>query len=90
MRAVVTTAHGGYEKLQFRDDYPNPEAGVQEVVVKVAATAVNFHDLFTRRGMPGVRIDLPVIVDPIFPGRSFRWALKRRPAGSASGCWWTR
>jgi alcohol dehydrogenase len=28
----------------------------------VAATALNFHDLFTRRGMPGVRINLPVIV----------------------------
>jgi alcohol dehydrogenase len=27
----------------------------------VAATAVNFHDIFTRRGMPGVKIKLPVI-----------------------------
>jgi alcohol dehydrogenase len=31
------------------------------VLVRVAATAVNFHDIFTRRGMPGVRIKLPVI-----------------------------
>jgi len=30
--------------------------------VRVAATSVNFHDIFTRRGMPGVRISLPVIV----------------------------
>ena len=28
----------------------------------MAATAVNFHDIFTRRGMPGVKIRLPVIV----------------------------
>jgi alcohol dehydrogenase len=32
------------------------------VRVRVAATAVNFHDIFTRRGMPGVKINLPVIV----------------------------
>lgn len=30
--------------------------------MRVAATAVNFHDIFTRRGMPGVKIKLPVIV----------------------------
>jgi alcohol dehydrogenase len=31
-------------------------------VLRVAATAVNYHDIFTRRGMPGIRIPLPVIV----------------------------
>ncbi len=62
MRAVLTTGHGGYEMLQLRSDYPTPVAGPGEVRVRVAATAVNFHDLFTRRGMPGVRIKLPVVV----------------------------
>ncbi len=62
MRAVLTTAHGGFEMLEVRGDHPAPVAGDGEVVVRVAATAVNFHDLFTRRGMPGVRISLPVIV----------------------------
>jgi alcohol dehydrogenase len=61
MRAVVVTAHGGFEAMQFRTDYPKPAAAAGQVVVRVAATAVNFHDLFTRRGMPGVRIALPVI-----------------------------
>jgi alcohol dehydrogenase len=32
------------------------------VLVRVAASAVNYHDIFTRRGMPGIRIPLPVIV----------------------------
>src|ERR1700735_3440721 len=62
MRAVLTTAHGGPEVLKLQKDYPAPSAAPGEVLVRVAATAVNFHDIFTRRGMPGVRIKFPVIV----------------------------
>jgi alcohol dehydrogenase len=62
MKAVLTTAHGGPEVLQLRHDYPTPTLAPGDVLVRVAATAVNFHDIFTRRGMPGVRINLPVIV----------------------------
>jgi alcohol dehydrogenase len=58
----LTTAHGGPDVLQFRGDYPLPVPARNEVLVRVAATAVNFHDIFTRRGMPGVKINLPVIV----------------------------
>jgi alcohol dehydrogenase len=60
MRAVLTTAHGGRETLQLRD-VSNPLPGPGEALVGVAATSVNYHDIFTRRGMPGVRITLPVI-----------------------------
>jgi alcohol dehydrogenase len=62
MKAVLTTAHGGPEVLQLRHDYPAPIPGPGDVLVRVAATAVNFHDIFTRRGMLGVKIKLPVIV----------------------------
>lgn len=62
MRAVLTTAHGGLETLQLRDDVPEPQPGPKDVLLRVAATAINYHDIFTRRGMPGVRISLPVIV----------------------------
>jgi alcohol dehydrogenase len=61
MRAVLTVAHGGRETLQLRADVPEPQPGPDEVLLRVAATSVNYHDIFTRRGMPGVRIDLPVI-----------------------------
>ena len=62
MKAVLTTAHGGPEVLQLRRDFPAPTPAPGELLVRVAATAVNFHDIFTRRGMPGVKIKLPVIV----------------------------
>jgi alcohol dehydrogenase len=61
MRAVLTVAHGGREGLQLRQDVPSPEPADDEVLIQIAATSVNYHDIFTRRGMPGVRITLPVI-----------------------------
>ncbi|HVW71065.1 MAG TPA: zinc-binding dehydrogenase [Steroidobacteraceae bacterium] len=60
MRAMLTTAHGGRDTLEMRD-VPNPRPGAGEVLLEVGATSVNYHDIFTRRGMPGVRINLPVI-----------------------------
>jgi alcohol dehydrogenase len=62
MRAVLTVGHGARDQLQLAADFPTPRAAPGEVVLKVAATAVNYHDIFTRRGMPGIRIPLPVIV----------------------------
>jgi len=62
MRAVVTLAHGGREQLQYTTSYADPVPAADEVVLRIAACAVNYHDIFTRRGMPGIRIPLPVIV----------------------------
>jgi alcohol dehydrogenase len=62
MRAMLTTAHGGLDKLRFESNFPEPTPGADEVLVRVAATALNYHDLFTRRGMPGIKIPLPLIV----------------------------
>jgi len=62
MRAMLTTAHGDRSMLRLDPAFPDPEPASGEVVLDIAATAVNFHDIFTRRGMPGIRIELPVIV----------------------------
>lgn len=62
MRAVVTVAHGGLDMLEVRRDYPLPQPGPGEVRLRVAATALNYHDIFTRRGMPGIRVPLPLVV----------------------------
>ena len=61
MRAAAIMAHGGPEQLVFHDDFPEPVPGEGDVVVAVKAASLNYHDVFTRRGMPGIRLDLPVI-----------------------------
>jgi alcohol dehydrogenase len=62
MRAVVLREHGDNDKLEYVADYPTPKAGAGEVVVRVKASSINYHDVFTRRGMPGIKVPLPVII----------------------------
>ena len=62
MRAALTLAHGDRSQIRIVHDYPEPVAGEGQVIVDIAACAVNFHDIFTRRGMPGIKINLPVVV----------------------------
>ncbi|KAB2919349.1 MAG: zinc-binding dehydrogenase [Hyphomicrobiaceae bacterium] len=62
MRAVVLREHGGNDKLRFEADYPTPKAGEGDVVLRVRTSSINYHDVFTRRGMPGIKIPLPVII----------------------------
>lgn len=49
MRAVVLESYGGPEVLQVRE-VPDPEPGPEELLVDVAATAVNRADLLQRMG----------------------------------------
>lgn len=62
MRAVVLREHGNNDKLQFVADYPTPQAGPGDVILRVRASSINYHDVFTRRGMPGIKVPLPVII----------------------------
>ena len=50
MSGIVLTGHGGLEMLQWRDDLAVPQPGPGDVVVKVAAAAVNNTDINTRVG----------------------------------------
>ena len=61
MRALVLEGHGGQDQLSFRTDWPEPEPGPGEVVVRVGACSLNYHDVFTRRGMPGIKVPIPVV-----------------------------
>jgi alcohol dehydrogenase len=61
VKAVVLYEHGGPEKLILETNFRDPEAGADEVVVRVRATSLNYHDVFTRRGMPGIKLSFPVI-----------------------------
>ena len=62
MRAMVLREQGGLDKLTFDSNFPDPEIGHADVLLRVRATSLNYHDIFTRRGMPGIKIPLPVIM----------------------------
>ena len=49
MKAVVTTANGDYDKLDYRE-VPMPVAGPGEVLLKVLAAGVNNTEINTRLG----------------------------------------
>ena len=61
MRAMVIHEHGGPENLVYEANFPDPECGGDDVVLRVKASSLNYHDIFTRRGMPGIKLNLPVI-----------------------------
>ena len=60
MQAVVFDQHGGNEVLSYRE-VDTPEPGPGEVRVAVEACSLNYHDVFTRNGMPGIKTPLPMI-----------------------------
>ena len=62
MNAAVIREHGGPGQLVYETGFPDPRAGAGEVVVRVRATSLNYHDVFTRRGMPGIKIPMPAIM----------------------------
>jgi len=62
MKALVLKAHGGLDELKLVDNYPVPQVVPGHVVIRVRASSFNFHDLFTVKGMPGIKVPLPVII----------------------------
>ena len=76
MKAIVIHAHGGAEQMKYDTAFADPVAGEGDVIVRVRATSLNYHDVFTRRGMPGIKLEFPVImgldvageIDEVGPG----------------------
>lgn len=62
MRAVVLYEHGGLDNLVFEPAYRDPRPGPGEVVLRVRACSLNYHDVFTRKGMPGIKVPMPIIL----------------------------
>lgn len=62
MKAVVLRQHGGLDQLKFVTDFPDPVVQDGHVVIRVKATSFNYHDVFTVRGMPGIKVPLPMII----------------------------
>jgi alcohol dehydrogenase len=62
MKALVLGGHGTLEQLKVVADYPVPQAVEGHVVIRVRASSFNYHDVFTVRGMPGIKVPLPVVI----------------------------
>lgn len=62
MKAMVLREQGVTAMPILETNFPDPQIGEGDVLVGVRATSLNYHDVFTRRGMPGIKIPLPVIM----------------------------
>jgi alcohol dehydrogenase len=68
MKAAVIYEHGGPGSVQYESNFADPKAGPGEVVIKVGAASLNYHDIFTRNGMPGITVPMPMIMGLDFAG----------------------
>ncbi|MFI6323369.1 quinone oxidoreductase family protein [Nonomuraea sp. NPDC050556] len=59
MRAIVIAEHGGPEVLEYKE-HPDPVPGPGEVVVDVAASGVNFIDIYHRKGVYPLEMPAPL------------------------------
>lgn len=50
MKAMVLTGHGGFDKYEWHKDWPVPEPGPDDVLIRVSACGVNNTDVNTRVG----------------------------------------
>lgn len=71
MKAIVLREHGGPEVLQF-EDVPSPTFGAEDILVSVAATALNRADLLQRMGF----YPNPFPGGPEIPGLEFAGTVK--------------
>ena len=62
MRAVVLHGHGDLDSLTLDENFPDPQLVDGHVVIAVGATSFNYHDVFTVRGMPGIKVPFPMII----------------------------
>jgi NADPH:quinone reductase-like Zn-dependent oxidoreductase len=61
MKALLFHTHGGPEVLEYTD-FPTPEPGEGQVLVKLEAAALNRVDIWTRDGWPGIKLQYPHIL----------------------------
>jgi alcohol dehydrogenase len=62
MKALVLRKHGTLDDLEVVSDHPLPRVTEGHVVIRVGASSFNYHDVFTMRGMPGIKVPLPVVI----------------------------
>jgi NADPH2:quinone reductase len=60
MQAVQFVEHGDTDVIEY-GDFPDPDPGRGEVCIDVKAGALNHLDVWTRRGLPGIDLEMPHI-----------------------------
>ena len=68
MKAAVIHEHVGPGCIGIETDFLVPAPEADDVIIKVGATSLNYHDIFTRRGMPGIKVPMPCIMGLDFAG----------------------
>jgi NADPH:quinone reductase-like Zn-dependent oxidoreductase len=58
MKALYFDKHGEFDVVKY-GDVPDPEPGPGEVLIRVHACALNFLDVWVRRGWPGLKLEMP-------------------------------
>ena len=58
MKALYFDKHGELDVVKY-GDVPDLEPGTGEVLVRVRACALNFLDVWVRRGWPGLKLEMP-------------------------------
>jgi len=58
MKALYFEKHGELDVIQY-GDVPEPEPGPGQIKVRVRATALNYLDIWVRRGWPGLKLEMP-------------------------------
>ncbi len=62
MFAAVVREHGELGNIMLEHDFPEPQVEAGWVKIAVSACSINYHDIFSRRGMPGIRLPLPLVI----------------------------
>jgi NADPH2:quinone reductase len=60
MQAVQFVEHGDTDVIEY-GDFPDPDPGRGEVCIDVKAGALNHLDVWTRKGLPGIDLEMPHI-----------------------------
>ena len=58
MKALYFEEHGELDVIQY-GEVPEPETGPGQIKIRVRATALNYLDIWVRRGWPGLKLQMP-------------------------------
>src|SRR3989449_11249887 len=62
MKAVVLEQQGSLEHLKYVPEFSDPVVKPDHVVIGVRRACFTYHYIFTVRGMPGIKVPLPMLI----------------------------